>query len=116
MAACARAEAGPDQYIELHFQRDPAGRWLLRETAALPGVGVQSHLLEPAEPAGNDGPAGPGDGPGENDGPGVSEWRDTEHPELLAVRLTPRGERHVIMEVVLRGKPHVRFQLARVGQ
>ena len=48
--------------------------------------------------------------------PGASEWRDTEQPELLAVRLTPRGERAVVMEVVLRGEPHVRFDLARVGE
>jgi hypothetical protein len=89
------AHTGNDQtFVDLRFVRTPEGTWRLDERAALPGVGEQAYSLVPAPDAAN-------------------EWRAAGKPGFLTVRLTRQGENAMTFAVLLRGQPHVRFEMAR---
>ena len=91
------AHTGDDKrFVDLRFVAAADG-WILDERAALPGVGDQAYRLHPR-------PASDG-----------HEWHLVDKPGLLVVRLTRRGDDKMTLAVLLRGEPHVRFELERVA-
>ncbi len=87
-----------ETYIDLRFARDEAGRWMLHEEAAMEGgVGVQRYSLAPAGRSGDE---------------GLYRWVSEEDPSYLTIDLG-LVEETLLMEVILRQRPHVAFRLER---
>ncbi|ANM28484.1 hypothetical protein ABI59_00850 [Acidobacteria bacterium Mor1] len=86
-----------ETWIDLKFYKGEDGRWLLDESAGMEGLGVQKHTLIPV------------DGPGE-----VRRWIYEENPEYLTVDVA-QADGKMMMQVMLRGREHVQFNLARMS-
>jgi len=92
------AHTGDDeQYVDLRFRRGTDGTWSLDERAAFPGLGVQGYTLRPMPAATKD----------------TQEWHVEGKPDFLTIRVTRTGDDAMTFAVLLRGQPHVRFELAR---
>ena len=87
-----------ETWIDLRFYKDEQGRWLLDESAGMEGLGVQRHTLVPV------------DGPGE-----VRRWIYEENPEFLSVDVA-KVDGKMMMQVMLRGREHAQFNLARLPE
>lgn len=93
----SRSPLNSETYIDLRFEKDDAGRWLLHEEAAMEGLGAQKYSLAPVS--------------------GLTEaghhrWVWEENPGYLAIDVGLEGET-MALDVTLRGKPHVSFRLER---
>jgi hypothetical protein len=93
----SRSPLNSETYIDLHFEKDDTGRWILHEEAGMEGMGHQSYTLIPAE--------------GEN---GSYRWIYEERPDFLTIDVGLEDET-MLMAVTLRGKEHVRFALNRLS-
>ena len=94
----SKSSLNSETWIELRFARDEGGRWILHEAAAMEGLGLQQYSLAPT---------------GELTGEGLHRWVWEQDPGYLAIDLGVAGER-MLMDVTLRGKPHIAFRLDRL--
>jgi hypothetical protein len=91
-----RTWASKDSYFDFRFSLNEKGELLFHETGALPGGLVQSHVLEVVKEDGD-----------------TLTFETRKAPGLLVAQVTADGKRlHV--NAVVRGRPHVDLQLARV--
>ena len=79
---------GPGMYLDFVFHQQ-AGRWLLTEEGAVPGVGTQRHTLAPVA---------------------AGEWVDGELRVALAMR-----DDTLVWTTVNQGKPHAVFRLRKAA-
>ncbi len=93
----SRSSLNRDTYIDLRFEKDDNGRWLLHEEAAMEGLGVQRYSLVPTQVK------------GESES---RRWIWERDPDFLAIDVGLSGET-MSLDVVLRGRPHVAFRLDR---
>ncbi|MCP4205104.1 MAG: hypothetical protein GY769_24610 [bacterium] len=91
----SRSSLNRDTYIDLRFEKDDNGRWLLHEEAAMEELGVQRYSLVPA----------PVNGDSES-----RRWIWEQDPDFLTIDVGLSGKT-MSLDVVLRGKPHVAFRL-----
>lgn len=91
----SRTVANRDTWIDLRFFEGDDGRWMMRQAAALSGLGEQSSILEPIASEGN-----------------LKSWADPERPDYLRVDLAV-NESEMYMKVLLRGREHATFQMER---
>jgi hypothetical protein len=83
-------------FLDFRFQK--AGEtWVLVEDGQIPGVGRQTHTLEPAAP----GPAGP-------------RWVTADDPSYVDVAFAVDGDR-LVLTAKVHGEPHAVFELLRRG-
>ena len=94
----AHSPLNSETWIDLRFARDEAGRWILHEEAAMEGLGVQKYSLAPSDDLTDD---------------GLHRWIWEEDPDYLAIDVGVRDET-MLMNVTLRGKPHIAFRLDRL--
>ncbi|MEE8367540.1 MAG: hypothetical protein V3S30_04410 [Thermoanaerobaculia bacterium] len=92
----AHSALNRETYIDLRFAEDDNGNWMLREEAAMEGLGAQTYDLSPV--------AGPA---------GSYRWSYQEQPEFLVVDLSVEGDM-MSMNVQLRGEDHASFSLERM--
>jgi hypothetical protein len=91
----ALSAQSPLTWIELLFYEED-GRWRLRETAAMEGLGEQSYTMDLVAAQGQ-----------------TYRWEVLERPGFMTMTTSASGE-EIALEVLLRGKPHVSFRLQRV--
>lgn len=84
-----------ETYIDLRFARDDEGRWILHEEAAMEGLGVQNYSLVPT---------------GNTTDDGLHRWIWEQDPDYLSIDVGVE-EATMLMNVTLRGKPHIAFRL-----
>lgn len=92
----SRTSLNRETYFELWFSQAQDGRWMLYEEAGMEGLGVQAYTLGPA--------GSTGDG---------YRWVYEPDPEFLTVDVAVADDR-MVLDVRLRGEPHVLFELDRV--
>ena len=85
-----------DTWVDLRLRQNENGQWVMDESAALAGIGVQEYTLHPVRAAGD-----------------TLEWAYLNSPRYLTVRTAVRTNQ-LYMLVLLRGEPHVEFHLERV--
>lgn len=85
-----------ETYIDLHFERDGEGSWILHEKAAMEGSGAQSYSLVPT------------DGPGE-----LVRWIYAQDPDYLTIDMSV-DRQALFMDVRVRGEEHAQFKLGRL--
>jgi hypothetical protein len=83
-------------YVDLRLAKDPAGRWLLTEEAAIPGRGKQRHTLAAATLSKD-----------------LLTFRDVDRPGDLQVRIDFAAAA-MAFQVMWQGKEHVLFHLPRL--
>lgn len=94
----SRSAVNRETFIDLHFSRTDDGRWILKETAGLENLGVQSHALTPVE------------APGE-----LRRWIVEDRPDFLVIDIA-HGPEKLHLAVELRGESHVQFNLERLPE
>ncbi|MDH3746547.1 MAG: hypothetical protein OES47_15720 [Acidobacteriota bacterium] len=97
----SRSSLNRETYIDLRFSKAEEGRWVLREEAAMEGLGVQTHDLVPS-PNGEQELAD-----------GMHRWIHAERPDYLQIDVG-RVADTLFLNVVLRGENHVQFKLDRL--
>lgn len=93
----SRSPLNSQTWIDLRFSRDDQGRWMLREEAAMEGLGTQRYELVPS---------------GHTTADGLHRWVWKSDPDFLAIDLGVEQET-MRLDVTLRGEPHVAFRLDR---
>ncbi len=85
-----------ETWVELRFQKDAGGTWLLHESASLAGLGVQGYTMHPVRLAAD-----------------TLHYAYMKDPKFLSCEMavTDRG---LYMAVIVREEEHVRFLLARI--
>ena len=91
----SRSSLSRQTWIDLHFRKEADG-WVLHESAGLAGLGEQAYPMHPVRAAAD-----------------TVEWTYLKDRSYLSARTAVSGDR-LYMQVFLRGRQHVLFQLERV--